>query len=319
MKQLLVFSISIILSLPCVAQSYLVYTVKGDIVSKDKAKTAQIKPGDQLTDKTVLTVSADGRLTVIDEKNESLYTVKEGIGTLSALIAAQQSKSRPVTPSFLAFVKEKVSTKNNPKDVNYMQAAGVTYRGLGKDLIPLQAGKPGSLLNPLRESFAIAGEALAESDADGLLRVSDRLDSLGLVRYAFQTVTGYEPRSFNGYFIFDPLCLMDLAANLDGSRPFADQMADLPVPMAPSTDNKLSGGNILCNYYVLQPGQTLELAVVCSGYCEIAALSLSGNVTASFDGSDAYYCTFPEETTARIILTNHSEKTEAVLFAVNAE
>ena len=153
MKQLLVFSISIILSLPCVAQSYLVYTVKGDIVSKDKAKTAQIKPGDQLTDKTVLTVSADGRLTVIDEKSESLYTVKEGIGTLSALIAAQQSKSRPVTPSFLAFVKEKVSTKNNPKDVNYMQAAGVTYRGLGKDLIPLQAGKPGSLLNPLRESW----------------------------------------------------------------------------------------------------------------------------------------------------------------------
>ena len=310
MKQLLVFSISIILSLPCVAQSYLVYTAKGDIVSKDKAKTTQIKPGDQLTDKTVLTVSADGRLTVIDEKSESLYTVKEGIGTLSALIAAQQSKSRPVTPSFLAFVKEKVSTKNNPKDVNYMQAAGVTYRGLGKDLIPLQAGKPGSLLNPLRESFAVAGEALAESDADGLLRVSDRLDSLGLVRYAFQTVTGYEPRSFS---------LMDLAANLDGSRPFADQMADLPVPMAPSTDNKLSGSNILCNYYVLQPGQTLELAVVCSGYCEIAALSLSGNVTASFDGSDAYYCTFPEETTARIILTNHSEKTEAVLFAVNAE
>ena len=191
--------------------------------------------------------------------------------------------------------------------------------GRGKDLIPLQAGKPGSLLNPLRESFAVAGEALAESDADGLLRVSDRLDSLGQIRYDFQTVTGYEPRSFNGYFIFDPLCLMDLAANLDGSRPFADQMADLPVPMAPSTDNKVSGGNILCNYYVLQPGQTLELAVVCSGYCEIAALSLSGNVTASFDGSDAYYCTFPEETTARIILTNHSEKTEAVLFAVNAE
>ena len=211
MKQLLVFSISIILSLPCVAQSYLVYTAKGDIVSKDKAKTTQIKPGDQLTDKTVLTVSSDGRLTVIDEKSESLYTVKEGIGTLSALIAAQQSKSRPVTPSFLAFVKEKVSTKNNPKDVNYMQAAGVTYRGLGKDLIPLQAGKPGSLLNPLRESFAVAGEALAESDADGLLRVSDRLDSLGLVRYAFQTVTGYEPRSFNGYFIFDPLCLMALS------------------------------------------------------------------------------------------------------------
>ena len=45
MKKLLVFSISIILSLPCVAQSYLVYTVKGDIVSKDKAKTAQIKTG----------------------------------------------------------------------------------------------------------------------------------------------------------------------------------------------------------------------------------------------------------------------------------
>ena len=120
MKYLLSFSISVFLSLTCLAQSYLVYTVKGDVVSKGKAKAAQILPGDRLTDKTVLSVSADGRLTVIDEKSESLYTVKEGIGTLSSLIAAQQSKSRPVTPSFLAFVKEKISTKSSPKDVNYM-------------------------------------------------------------------------------------------------------------------------------------------------------------------------------------------------------
>jgi hypothetical protein len=319
MKYLLTFSISVILSFTCLAQSYLVYTVKGDVVSKGKAKAAQIQPGDQLTGKAVVSVSPEGRLTVIDEKDETLYTLKEGIGTLSSLIENQQSKARPVTPSFLAFVKEKISTKNNPKDVNYMQAAGVTYRGLGEDFIPLQAGGPGTLLNPLRESFAIAGKALTDNDADGLLRVSDRLDSLGLVRYDFLTVTGYEPQSFNGYFIFDPLCLVDLASNLDSSRPFSDQIAEQPVPMAPSTDNKLSGGNILCNYYILQPGQTLELAVGCAGYCETAALSLSGNVTATFDGSDSYYCTFPEETTARIVLTNHSGKTEAVLFAINAE
>ncbi len=318
MKYLLSFSISVFLSLTCLAQSYLVYTVKGDVVSKGKAKAAQILPGDRLTDKTVLSVSADGRLTVIDEKSESLYTVKEGIGTLSSLIAAQQSKSRPVTPSFLAFVKEKISTKSNPKDVNYMQAAGVTYRGLGQDFIPLQ-GASGMLLDPLREAFSTARQALADGDADILLSVSDRLDSLGLVRYDFTVVSDYTPQSFNGYFVFDPLCLVDLASNVGDSRPVSEQIADLPVPMAPSTDNKLPGGNVLCNYYVLHPGQTLELAVVCTGYCEIAALSLSGKTTASFEGDASYFRTYPAETTAHIFLTNHSESSEAVLFAINAE
>ena len=161
MKYLLAFTLSVVLSLPCLAQSYLVYTVKGEVVSKDKAKAAPIRPGDQLTEKAVVSVSADGRLTVIDEKGETLFTLKEGIGTLSSLIENQQSKARPVTPSFLAFVKEKISTKNNPKDVNYMQAAGVTYRGWGQHWIPLQAGTPGTLLDPLRESFALARQAIA--------------------------------------------------------------------------------------------------------------------------------------------------------------
>ncbi|MBQ6958457.1 MAG: hypothetical protein IJP77_07870 [Bacteroidales bacterium] len=319
MKYLLAFTLSVVLSLPCLAQSYLVYTVKGEVVSKDKAKAAPIRPGDQLTEKAVVSVSADGRLTVIDEKGETLFTLKEGIGTLSSLIENQQSKARPVTPSFLAFVREKISTKNNPKDVNYMQSAGVTYRGWGQHWIPLQAGTPGTLLDPLRESFALVRQAIADNDLDLLLSVSDRLDSLGLVRYDFPLVTAYTPQSFNGYFLFDPLCLVDLTANLDPSLPFADQIADMPVPMAPSTDNKLSGGNLLCNYYLLQPGQRLELAVECSGYCEIAALSLSGAVTASFDGNDSCFCTYPAETTAHIILTNHSETPEAVLFAINAE
>ena len=319
MKYLLPFILCVALSLPGVAQSYLVYTVKGDIVSKDKAKAAQLFPGDRLTDKSVLSVATDGRLTVIDEQNEALYTIKEGIGTIPSLIASQQIKSRTVTTSFLAFVKEKVSTKNNPKDVNYMQSAGVSYRGLGYKLIPLQAGEPGTLLDPLREAFVTAGLAIDAQDPDGLLRVSDKLDSLGLVRYDFPIISDYTPQSFNGYYVFDPLCLIDLAANLGGAQPVDDQIAVLPAPIAPVTDNKMPDGNILCNYYVLAPGQRLELAVDCTGYCEIAVLSRSGNVSATFDGEDTSFCTYPEPATAHFVLTNNGTVSEAVMFAINAE
>ena len=200
-----------------------------------------------------------------------------------------------------------------------MQTAGVTYRKLGNDFIPLQTGEPGTLLDPLREAFTQARQAIADNDADQLLCVSDKLDSLALVRYDFPVVSEYAPQSFNGFFIFDPLCLVDLVANVDSSRPLSDQIAELPVPMAPSTKNKLSDGNILCNYYVLQPGQRLELAVTCSGYCEIAVLSLSGNVTALFDGNTSCFRTYPEETTASIVLTNPSETSLAVMLAINAE
>ena len=95
MKYLIAFTVSVVLSLPSLAQSYLVYTVKGEVVSKDKAKAAPIQPGDHLTEKAVVSVSADGRLTVIDEKGETLFTLNEGIGTLSS--RAKPVRSRPVS------------------------------------------------------------------------------------------------------------------------------------------------------------------------------------------------------------------------------
>ena len=314
MKQLLAIIISIAFCLPCAAQTYLVYTVKGDV----QTRTSRVRPGNQLSDKTVLTVPADASLTVIDEKSSSLFSIKEGIGTIPSLIQSQSIKSRAVTSSYLAFVKDKVSSKDNPKDVNYMQAAGVTYRGLGHDSASLLAGEPGTLLDPLRNAFALAGRAIADNDADLLLNVSDSLDSMGLVRYDFRTVSEYYPKSFNGLFVFDPLCLMDLAASLDSSRPFSEQIEELPVPITPVTDNKLFGGSILCNYYVLQPGQSVELAVDCSGYCEIAALSLSGKVKAYFEGDSLNYRDFTGQTVAHIVLTNLSDAVEAVMFAINA-
>lgn len=315
MRHFLAFIFSLALSFTCLAQTYLVYTVKGDVVTK----ATRISPGDKVTSKTVLTIPSDGRLTIIDEKTEEMFTLKEGIGTVPSLAESQSVKSRVVTASFMAFVKEKMTTKGNPKDVNYMQAAGVTYRGAVKEIFPLQSGEPGTLLDPLREVFAMAKKAIDENDADLLLSASDKLDSLGVVRYDFQRVSEYKPQSFNGFFVFDPLCLVDLAANLDDSKPFAEQIAELPAPITPATENILPGGNILCDHYVLQPGQSLELAVDCSGYCEIAVLSLSGKVKASFDGKPENHRSYSEETTAHIVLTNDSENVEAVTFAINAE
>ena len=317
MRFLSAFFLCLFLSFPCLAHSYLVYTVKGDVAYKKGSRMIDVQPGDLISDKTVLSLSFDGRLTVVDEKDEALYMVKQGIGTLPALIKDQQCSSRKITSSFLAFVKEKVTTKNHPKDVDYMQTAGVTYREMPR--IPIPAANPGTLLNPLRESFAQAVKAIDENDADLLLRVSEKLDSMNLICYDFTVVSDYQPQSFDGHFVFDPLCLVDLAVNLDKSRPFSAQIADRPVPLAPSAESFMSYNCILCNYYVLQPGQSLELAVDCLGYSEIAVLSLSGKVTASFDGKDSRFCMFEENTTAHFVLTNHSTGSEAVMFAINAE
>ena len=270
-----------------------------------------------LSDKTVLSLAFDGRLTVVDEKDETLYMLKQGVGTLPALIKDQQCSSRKITSSFLAFVKEKVTTKNPTKDVNYMQTAGVAYREIPR--IPLPAANPGTLLNPLRESFAQAVKALDENDADLLLRVSEKLDSMNLVCYDFTVVSDYQPQAFDGHFVFAPLCLVDLAVNLDRSRSFSGQIAERPVTLAPSAESIMTYNCILCNYYVLQPGQSLELAVDCLGYSEIAVLSLSGKVTATFDGKDSCFCIYEDTTTAHCVLTNHSTRSEAVMFAINSD
>lgn len=58
------------------AQDYLVYTVKGDVVSKDGEKVVKVETGMILGAKTVLVIPAEARLVVFCETSKELSTIK---------------------------------------------------------------------------------------------------------------------------------------------------------------------------------------------------------------------------------------------------
>ena len=316
MKKQILLLITLLCACPVFSQTYLVYTVKGDVSSKKGNTAVTVRPGDELSGKTVLTILDEGRLVIVNEANRELYTVKEGIGALSSLVAAQNCRPQAVTASYLAFIKEKATSGKKVKDVNYMQLAGTSYRSLGV-FDPLPEAPEGLLLQPLRNCWADAVAALASGRADALAAVADSLDNLGVVRHAFPVVSDYTPQSFNGRFVFDALCLRDLSFCLEPSRPFLEQIAELPVPVTGSTDDRTTRGNILCNHYVLGPGEHLVLRLDCIGYCEIATFSLTDGIITTLDGEDATYITYPEEAEMRVEIVNPTDSSAVVTFAVN--
>ena len=316
MKKQILLLIALLCACPVFSQTYLVYTVKGDVTSKKGSTVASVKPGDELSGKAVVTIPADGRMVIVNEAGQELYTVKEGIGALSALVSAENCRPQAVTASYLAFIREKATSGKKVKDVNYMQLAGTSYRGTPV-FDPLPEAPEGLLLQPLRDCWTDAIAALAAGQAEGLAAVADRLDRLGVVRYAFPVVSHYTPQSFNGCFVFDALCLRDLSFCLEASRPFSEQIAELPVPLTGSTDDRTSRGNILCNHYLLEPGEHLVLLLDCIGYCEIATFSLTEGILTTLDGEDATYITYPSEAEMRVEIVNPTDSSAVVTFAVN--
>lgn len=315
MKRQIVLLIAILCTCPVFSQTYLVYTVKGEVTLKKGNIAAQINPGDELSGKAVVTIPADGRMVVVNEADRELYTVKEGIGTLSALVSAENCRPQAVTASYLAFIREKATSGKKVKDVNYMQLAGTSYRGVVFG--PLPEAPEGQLLQPLRDCWTDLRKALASRQAEEFAAIADRLDQLGVVRHAFSVVSDYAPQSFNGHFVFDALCLRDLSLCLDPASPFCEQVAGLPVPVSSSTDDRATRGNILCNHYLLEPGGHLVLSLNCSGYCEIATFSLTEGILTTLNGEEATFASFPSESEMRIEIVNPTASSAVVTFAVN--
>ena len=316
MKKQILLLIAFLCTYPVFSQTYLVYTVKGEVTSKNGNVVSPVRPGDEVSGKAIVTIPADGHLVIVNEADRELYTLKEGIGALPARIAAGNCRPQAVTASYLAFIREKATSGKKVKDVNYMQLAGTSYRSLGV-FDPLPEAPEGRLLQPLRKCWADAVAALASGQAEAFSAVADSLDRLGVVRHAFPLASDYTPQSFNGRFVFDALCLRDLSFCLDPSRPFSEQIAEMPIPVSDSTDDRTARGNILCNHYVLEPGQHLVLLLDCIGYCEIATLSLTEGIITMLDGADVTFNTYPAQAEMRVEIINPTDASAVVTFAVN--
>lgn len=113
----------------CMAQEFRVYTVKGSVTVKKGNGQENVVPGMILNSSDVLTLSVDGRLVVLSETDKALHTIKNpSTDYLGTLMKKEGNTTQRLTESYLAFIKQKIADSGNPKDKNYKQSAGTSYR-----------------------------------------------------------------------------------------------------------------------------------------------------------------------------------------------
>ena len=320
MKRTIAFLLLLLCTLPISAQEYIAYTVHGEVTLRTRGKSSQLTPGDKLGEGSVLSIGTNSKITILNEGNNKIVTIKTpGTGTISSFITKAESKTSNVSTDYIAFIKKKIASGGNGKDVNYMQSAGTSYRGVKKQYSPLPNAENGKLLEPLRAICKKAIDSFVNSDIYGLSEASQALESLGICRYNFDLASAYTPTSFNGHLVLDPLCLFDLVASLDAGKPFVSQLCDLPVPISPTTTNTNVEGNILANYYKIDSGAEVTINIDCVGYCEIAVISINNGIVTKFNGQDTNYLYFKDVVAGKINIKNTSLDPAVVMFFINAE
>lgn len=131
MKRLIaIITLTLISATFCLAQDFLVYTVKGNITITKGNNIEKVVPGMTLKSTDKVNIPAESRLVILNESSKSLHTIKiSGNDILNKLLDNSNNTKQELTDSYLTFIKQKVSGINDKKDKNYMQAAGTSYRG----------------------------------------------------------------------------------------------------------------------------------------------------------------------------------------------
>lgn len=126
MKIIKIIILLSLLALNSVAQNYMVYTTKGNIVSKQHKV---VKVGTIISSKDYIIVEKNSRLVILAEKEKRLYTISsECSGDLEILLKGKECSIRNLADTYLQFIKRKIQNTRNIEDKNYMQSAGNAYR-----------------------------------------------------------------------------------------------------------------------------------------------------------------------------------------------
>ena len=125
---LLVFMISIFGG-SCIAQNYQIYIVKGEVKFNNGTNETTAVAGMKIQADTKVTVPDGGRLVILDEANMKLQTIKTASSeTIAELLKKDDVSVQQLTESYLSYIKSKMTNSGDPKDNNYRQSAGTSYR-----------------------------------------------------------------------------------------------------------------------------------------------------------------------------------------------
>lgn len=111
------------------AQTYLVYTVSGEVLNIS-SKKAKVVPKQKLNGAAVIRLGNNSRLVLLDEKNRQLCTLQTPIeGKIQDLIRKSGNSMRSVSKQYVSYLLKKNTSTDNKKNT-HMQSTAVSYRDI---------------------------------------------------------------------------------------------------------------------------------------------------------------------------------------------
>lgn len=129
-KRLIMFLIALLACWgSCSAQIFQVYAVKGEVKCNDGQSETMVAVGMMIPPTTEVSVPEGSRLVVLNEADKQLRTIKNAVsGPIAELLKQDNVSVQQLTDSYLSYIKSKMLDSGNPKDSNYRQSAGTSYR-----------------------------------------------------------------------------------------------------------------------------------------------------------------------------------------------
>lgn len=119
------------------AQTYTVYSVIGNTRIVDGKKSIPLTPRKQITTKTHLFIGSESAITILDEKNNKMYSFSaEGTFIVDNLIKKVSKKGKSISRQYMSYLVKQLFSDGSQKMSHpdtYMQVTATSYRSVSND------------------------------------------------------------------------------------------------------------------------------------------------------------------------------------------
>ena len=119
------------------AQTYTVYSVIGNARIVEGKKSTPLTARKQINTKARLFIGAESSVTVLDEKNNKMFSFSaEGTSIVENLIEKASKKAKTISKQYMSFLVKQLFSDESQRMIHpdtYMQVTATSYRSASKD------------------------------------------------------------------------------------------------------------------------------------------------------------------------------------------
>ena len=136
-NKIVIFLLMLMLATSIQAQTYTVYSVIGNARIVDGKKSTPLSARKQINTKARLFIGAESSVTVLDEKNNKLFSFSaEGTFTVGDLIEKARNKAKTISKQYMSYLVKQLFSDESQRMAHpdtYMQVTATSYRSASKD------------------------------------------------------------------------------------------------------------------------------------------------------------------------------------------